>query len=65
MEHESSKECMKKPFTEKSLIRILTLVTITLALIAGYYYTQLKSAQKKYQKLDSRYQTEKTPQDKF
>ncbi len=44
-----------KPIADKWIIRFLLVVTIVLAIAAGYYHAALQAEQKKYLKLEDLY----------
>jgi len=46
---------LKKPISDKNLIRLLLLIIVALALTAGYYQSALELEQKKYKKLENMY----------
>lgn len=45
----------KKPFNDKTLIRILLIILIVISLLAGYYKTVLDIERKKYNRLEDWY----------
>lgn len=46
----------KFPVEPQMVLRVLIAVIFVLALLAGYYFTKLKEAQKKYHRLEVRYE---------
>lgn len=43
------------PLSEKTVIRVLLVLTVILALAAGFFQTSLSAEQKKYLRLEDRY----------
>ena len=45
----------EKPIQSKKISQLLVLTVIVLSLISGYYYTQFKYLEKKYNMLNTKY----------
>lgn len=46
---------MTKPFSYKTLTRILVLIIVVLSILAGYFQASLISEQKKYSRLEDKF----------